>query len=255
MQSPRRNAFTLIELLVVIAIMAILAAILLPVFAQAREKARSASCQSNLRQIGLAAALYAQDYDEMVVPVFTTSDWTKIYYWWGSWDGSRLNEAEGLLYSYMKNSQIQACPSFTNTLRTALGLTGYGYNYAYLSPLMPPTWMPRPVSLAAVQNVSETVLMADAARLNTWSYSQPTLEGNAFLDPPSYDFPGFHVRHNDTGNVLWMDGHVKAVKPVYRAGTFGWGNNANTFRQQRLGDIDRDGDLRTDEWFNLRGTP
>ncbi len=68
-RNPRSHrGFTLIELLVVIAIIAILAAILFPVFAQAREAARKASCTSNLKQIGLAWLLYAQDYDEMVMP-------------------------------------------------------------------------------------------------------------------------------------------------------------------------------------------
>src|ERR1041385_4414144 len=68
------NAFTLIELLVVIAIIAILAAILFPVFAQAREKARQATCQSNMKQIGVAWALYAQDYDEIGVPMWVKSN-------------------------------------------------------------------------------------------------------------------------------------------------------------------------------------
>ena len=63
-RSAKRSAFTLIELLVVIAIIAILAAILFPVFAQAREKARSASCLSNVKQIGLGAMMYTQDFDE-----------------------------------------------------------------------------------------------------------------------------------------------------------------------------------------------
>src|SRR5580704_4484596 len=74
-QSARRHAgFTLIELLVVIAIIAILAAILFPVFAQAREKARSATCQSNLRQLGLAVLQYTQDYDE-VYPMEAMGNW------------------------------------------------------------------------------------------------------------------------------------------------------------------------------------
>src|SRR5438093_13107743 len=64
----KRRAFTLIELLVVIAIIAILAAILFPVFAQAREKARTATCSSNLKQIGIAVVMYAQDYDETYPP-------------------------------------------------------------------------------------------------------------------------------------------------------------------------------------------
>jgi prepilin-type N-terminal cleavage/methylation domain-containing protein len=64
--NSRNQAFTLIELLVVIAIIAILAAILFPVFAQAREKARQASCLSNAKQIGLAGQMYAQDYDEIL---------------------------------------------------------------------------------------------------------------------------------------------------------------------------------------------
>src|SRR3954449_5967067 len=71
-QKPRKLGFTLIELLVVIAIIAIMAAILFPVFAQAREQARKASCQSNLKQLGLGLAMYTQDYDETYPPPYYT---------------------------------------------------------------------------------------------------------------------------------------------------------------------------------------
>jgi len=247
---PQQTGFTLIELLVVIAIIAILAAILFPVFAQAREKARQTSCTSNLKQIGLGAAMYAQDYDEVVLPVSTSTP-GKTYYWWASWNGTVRNDTEGLVYPYMKNSQIQACPSFNNKLRAALGLTGYGYNYNYLSPFTPPLYQATPVSLAAIQTPTETVQLADSARINNFQYSTPTLEGNSLMDPPSADYPGFHARHSETGNVLWMDGHVKSAKPVYRSGSFGFGYVGSDFQRQHLGDLDRDGNLKTDELFDL----
>lgn len=242
--------FTLIELLVVIAIIAILAAILFPVFAQARAKARQATCASNLKQIGMGAAMYAQDYDERVLPVQTLGVGKRVY-WWASFDGSNRNESEGLLYPYMKNAQVQTCPEFSNSLRSTLGLTGYGYNYNYLSPLVAPTYDVQPVSLARIANVSETVQMADSARLNTWQYTTPTLEGNAYLEPPSSDYPTTHARHSGGANVLWVDGHVKVFRVLYRTGTFGYGNSADDFRKAVLGDIDSDGNFATDELLDL----
>lgn len=98
------NGFTLIELLVVIAIIAILAAILFPVFAQAREKARSTACLSNNKQIGLGLMMYAQDYDETLVPPYAGSGDNT------NFDGSRLRWPH-LIYSYVKNGQIFLCPS------------------------------------------------------------------------------------------------------------------------------------------------
>jgi prepilin-type N-terminal cleavage/methylation domain-containing protein/prepilin-type processing-associated H-X9-DG protein len=97
-----RRGFTLIELLVVIAIIAILAAILFPVFAKAREKARSATCQSNLKQLALACLMYAQDYDEVNVP---TNRWNSATggngYWWMM-----------LIQPYCKNLNLLLCPSY-----------------------------------------------------------------------------------------------------------------------------------------------
>jgi prepilin-type N-terminal cleavage/methylation domain-containing protein/prepilin-type processing-associated H-X9-DG protein len=112
-----KQGFTLIELLVVIAIIAILAAILFPVFARAREKARQASCQSNLKQIGLACAMYSSDYDGRYVPV---ARWNSVTggngYWWSV-----------LIQPYTKNWQVQVCPSYGCEVAGLGGWTGGGF--------------------------------------------------------------------------------------------------------------------------------
>src|SRR5271165_4979340 len=99
----RKKGFTLIELLVVIAIIAILAAILFPVFAKAREKARQASCLSNEKQLGLALMQYLQDYDERLPAV---------------WDGFRSPETNWGIetYPYVKNLSVFSCPSNVDAL-------------------------------------------------------------------------------------------------------------------------------------------
>jgi prepilin-type N-terminal cleavage/methylation domain-containing protein/prepilin-type processing-associated H-X9-DG protein len=249
-----RHGFTLIELLVVIAIIAILAAILFPVFSRAKEAAKKTQSISNLKQIGLAWTMYNSDYDDTCMRI-KTEGVGKIYYFWGSFDGVELREEEGLLYPYTKSSGIQSDPSFDRSLRTAIGLTGYGYNYAYLSPssYSPPNWEETavPVMYGSIGQVSDTVLFASCARINNWAFATPRLEGNAYLDPPSYAYPNFHGRHNGVGNIAWADGHAKARKPVLRSGTFGYGFNSQDFAPINLGDIDQDEDLNTDELFDL----
>ena len=101
-----KKAFTLIELLVVIAIIAILAAILFPVFAQAREKARSASCLSNTKQMGLGITMYAQDYDET---------YPQAYWYTNDFNGANgYNQWSGLINPYVKNWTVFVCPSDPN---------------------------------------------------------------------------------------------------------------------------------------------
>ncbi len=112
-----RRGFTLIELLVVIAIIAILAAILFPVFARAREKARQSSCLSNVKQLGLGLLMYAQDYDERMAYYYRYyPPGSTVLYWWGD-----------LLQPYVKNYQILECPSGS-----------WGYTYARPSGLPDP---------------------------------------------------------------------------------------------------------------------
>src|SRR5438067_2038436 len=109
-----RKGFTLIELLVVIAIVAILAAILFPVFARAREAARKTSCQSNLRQLGTALAMYTQDYEGCYPLHYTLPpSFTSGGYWFGPLNAGVVDSPQALLYPYTLNPQLQLCPSFT----------------------------------------------------------------------------------------------------------------------------------------------
>src|SRR5438477_12307910 len=112
-----RKGFTLIELLVVIAIIAILAAILFPVFAQAREQARKATCLSNCKQLGLAMQMYAQDYDDNL-PGWDNPGGTKLAAQWG-W----AIEVP-LLDAYVKSTKVWTCPSGLNNNNYLVGPTG-----------------------------------------------------------------------------------------------------------------------------------
>jgi len=129
MKSKSNAGFTLIELLVVIAIIAILAAILFPVFAQAREKARGASCLSNIKQLTLGMMMYSQDYDE----TFPEWRWDQNYSTnWGDKGWYSPNNATTIwyyaIYPYVKNGKVYSCPSavqhFVCKLSSLVQLTG-----------------------------------------------------------------------------------------------------------------------------------
>jgi prepilin-type processing-associated H-X9-DG protein len=252
------RAFTLAELLAVISVTSLLAATLFPLLGRARENARKASCTSNLQQIGRAWTQYARDYDQKTLR-FSTSRPGKIFYWWGSFDGTTLKTSEGLLRPYLKSPQVLECPAFKDDSRAVVGATGYAYNNWYLSPTSygpAPAYaeIPRAIGIAQIKTPSETVVMADSARLSI-DDKNLKLESNTYLSTPRYAYPTLHGRHDAWANVLWADGHVNAVKPTFRSGAFGYEGDGpyhgEDFQRQNLGDLDRDGNFQTNELFDL----
>jgi len=210
---PTKRAFTLIELLVVIAIIAILAAILFPVFAKAREKARQTSCLSNVKQLSLAWLQYAQDYDETVcLSYHYSADWSQEYAWDYHVDWNTGTYTEGLLGPYTKSGAINACPTFTGNT-WGRPCSGYAYNANYIGgDLAAATPIP-PTTLGAIAQPAETVIFADAA------WGNP-LSGCQYLRPPSDPLANYgkvHFRHNGTANVAYADGHAKASTQKFGA--------------------------------------
>jgi prepilin-type N-terminal cleavage/methylation domain-containing protein/prepilin-type processing-associated H-X9-DG protein len=210
-----RRGFTLIELLVVIAIIAILAAILFPVFARAREKARQSSCLSNVKQLNMGVVMYVQDYDERFPLGFVNrSSFSDRYCW------------PGAIYPYVKNLQVFDCPSQSLKSRKHpefgvyyKGSRSYGMN-EYLCP-----HSGTPPLLADLDAPAETVTIGDITpnvAWLTWRMFPPSngMRGDDFDgsehkswdhdQPYEYSF-NFCERHNGQGNVGFADGHAKSM--------------------------------------------
>lgn len=214
------RGFTLIELLVVIAIIAILAAILFPVFARARENARRSSCQSNLKQIALGMFMYKQDYDEKTVPYFTGP---------GPTNSNDITLNLGwpmILQPYLKSEQIFQCPS-SSKAKSISGNLYYNYtNYWYGTPSSSQ-------SDSSFEYSTMTVLMGDgsgASRPSNYSYGGNTTDAPSGVTLAKLGAEaGLHL---DGINYAFADRHVKWLKSnadntstvVYNSATPGGGS-------------------------------
>ena len=232
MKKYENSGFTLIELLVVIAIIAILAAILFPVFARARENARRSSCQSNMKQIGLGIMQYTQDYDEMLpagrntTTPFTNAPW------------------HVLVQPYVKSYQLFRCPSnnsrgavqdTTGATQRAFGIPvegiarSYQVNGGINGDFAPAGTLPggynRPfaqqntgTNIAVLNFPATTIAVHEQAggEYEAFSYNPGKIDGNGTNG--SGDYYAF-TNHLTTTNFLFIDGHVKSLKPSATANT------------------------------------
>jgi len=215
MKMKRRSGFTLIELLVVIAIIAILAAILFPVFAQARESARMSACLSNMKQLGLAWNMYAQDYDE-TFPLSRSVGYPDrsgddcAYRAPGNSAAPKINWRTEV-QPYIKNKQINSCPSNPNDDTPAEGSDpDIHISYADNGAMM---WGWNPLKMSKVNRPAEYVMLLES----TWNCADSGDWVARKTNPPACGWgQGYNLHRGKGGIMNWafFDGHAKALKLV-----------------------------------------
>ena len=210
-----RAAFTLIELLVVIAIIAILAAILFPVFARAKENARRSSCQSNLKQIGLGLIQYVQDYDENFP--LNSMDIAGI----GGGAKGKFGRWRAVTHPYIKSTQVYTCPSSrtgdsdsaTYTIGSNAMTFSGAFNYGTSVYVVANGDTDPPVSIAAINAASLVPMIADSSAMTFnqefWRVinANHSVQADGF-NPPTSVQEG-DSRHINGSNICFADGHVK----------------------------------------------
>lgn len=211
-----KRGFTLIELLVVIAIIAILAAILFPVFARAREKAKQSSCLSNVKQIGMGILMYIQDSDERL-PV-------KWWYYQHSpgvaypLNTNYMTWAE-VIAPYVKNDQLFMCPDYAPA-QNQMPYTTFpcAYNYNGAMPQYAGDYTTAGLDYAPMGDIkapATTVMIYDGWTMDSWWYpadQAALISGNPGTQNFTTAYWNIVKRHNDGCNQCYVDGHGKWVK-------------------------------------------
>ena len=227
--------FTLIELLVVIAIIAILAGMLLPALARARESGRSSQCTNNLNQIATAFTLYCSTYDDWMAAMGNDQ-----FRWCGTLDGNSFAPRGGLMEFLSKG--IRACPTVTERFEPEggswmnSGCGGYGYNKLVGGEMVYGSSPVTPIArITHVQSASRTIAFSDSIQFDF--YSKKPIE-MFYISPPygdwngyPYDcYPDMHFRHNKKTNVAFIDGHISPERlTLSRSSYFSEGENLNKY--------------------------